>query len=203
MYLRKLLLKCFDCIFPPHDTTLRVRNITPEKMRTLYALHTMDEVRTLSSYQDHDIRALVHEAKFYGNTEAHGLLNVLFKTYLDATNVTVDLIIPIPLSSTRMRERGYNQVLAILNGGSKKYMVPILTDVLIRTRDTRPQTELGRAERLLNMRDAFGVAHGEKITGKHILLIDDVTTTGTTLKTAKAELEKYSPASITMVAFTH
>jgi ComF family protein len=162
-----------------------------------------DTIFFLSHYADKSIRALIHEAKFHGNARANTLLNILVVKYLEKHVGKFDLIIPIPLSRARMRARGYNQVLEIINSGAEKLHIPIETTVLVRERDTCPQSELSRSERLTNLHDAFNVVHGEKIKGAHILLIDDVSTTGTTLKTAKAMLLPFKPASITLLAIAH
>ena len=72
-----------------------------------------------------------------------------------------------------------------------------------RVRDTRPQTELARNERISNMRKAFIIKQPQQIVGKHIVLLDDVTTTGATLHAAKAALLLHHPASVTCIALAH
>ena len=157
----------------------------------------------LSEYKNKNVQALIHEAKFHHNTKAWAHLHMLLAMHFSKISEPVDYIIPIPLSRARMRARGYNQVSEILKAHPTENKYPILEEVLVRTRHTKPQTELKRNERLTNMHDAFSVVHGERIMGKHILLVDDVTTTGSTLKAAKATLLPYSPASVTCLAFAH
>lgn len=198
-----LFLKFVDLVFPKTPDARIVDTLAHEEVVGLFLPRNTLEVYGLSSYTDPRVRALIHEAKFYGNRKAFATLNTLFSLYLARHTHPVDIIIPIPLSRARLRARGYNQVLEILRTGMNTNAPPIVTDILYRSRDTRPQTELTRAERLTNMRDAFGVAHGELLAGKHILLIDDVTTTGATLRAAKAALLPHSPASITCVALAH
>ena len=199
----ELLITCVDCIFPPKDTTLRVRSLTSYDIKHLYTFAQINDTDTLSTYTHKNTRALIHEAKFRKNKKAFALLNTLLEIYLKQTTHQIDMIIPIPLSRARMRARGYNQVYEILRAGNIPMHIPIEQNVLTRVRDTRPQTELPRSERLRNMHDAFGVVHSEKIIDKHILLLDDVVTTGTTLKTAKATLLPYHPASVTCLALAH
>lgn len=203
MELQQLFSTVFDCVFPPSEEARVVRELTHTDIAKLYMLRTTDGVRSLAPYGNSTIQALVHEAKFHHNRNAWVLLHTLFTTYYAQFEKPIDYLIPIPLSPARMRARGYNQVLEILNAGSRDMHPPVLSDVLIRIRNTRPQTELARKERLVNMHEAWDVVHGERITGKHVLLIDDVTTTGTTLNTAKAALLPHSPASITCVALAH
>lgn len=203
MNLRYPLLKLFDCLFPPNDEDLCVREIAEKDMVRLYTPHHIDSIQALSLYQNRKVRALIHEAKFNHNTRAWKLLNILLRLHLSYRKEPIDFIIPIPLSRTRMRTRGYNQVYEIINAYHAPDSIPIRNDILMRTRHTKPQTELPRTARLTNVLDAFQCTNSEHINGKHILLIDDVTTTGATLNAAKTELLSHSPASITCIAIAH
>ena len=78
-----------------------------------------------------------------------------------------------------------------------------MPNLLKRTRDTRPQTDLSYAERLTNLHDAFVVTNASAITNKRILIIDDVMTTGTTLTEAHDTLLFHNPKSITLLALAH
>lgn len=199
--MHRFFIWVLDFIFPPSADALRVRSITENAVRAKYTHRTMRGIAHISAFTDPYIRALIHEAKFHGNSNAHRLLCILVCMYIQRNRVSYDVLMPIPLSPARMRTRGYNQVLETLRAGDLP--VPIDTDTLIRTRDTRPQTELSKMARLGNVRDAFGVAHPERITNKRILLIDDVTTTGSTLHAAKTALLPHKPASITLLAIAH
>lgn len=199
--MRDLFALCIDFIFPPSEDALLVRALTQDDMTRLFQVQHVGDATALSEYAESGVRALIHEAKFHGNTHAFRLLNVLVRTFLEQHEKQIDAIIPVPLSRGRMRARGFNQVAEILR--AQNIEVPVETSVLIRTRDTRPQTELERSERLMNVRDAFGVTHAERIRGKHILLIDDVVTTGATLSAAKAALLRCNPASIICLALAH
>jgi ComF family protein len=97
--------------------------------------------------------------------------------------IDVDLVLPVPLSPSRHRERGYNQseliALAVKRLGHLPAPSP---DSLTRVRDTRPQVGLPAAERLRNLRGAFRCEAPELVAGRRCLLIDDVMTTGATLE---------------------
>ncbi len=203
MNLRYPLLKLFDCLFPPNDENLCVREIAEKDMMRLYTPHYINSIQALSLYQNRKVRALIHEAKFNHNTRAWKLLNVLIRLHFSYIKEPIDFIIPIPLSKKRMRTRGYNQVYEILTAYHTPDSIPIENSILIRSRHTKPQTELARTARLTNMLDAFQCTNSEHVYGKHILLIDDVTTTGATLNAAKAALLPHSPASITCIAIAH
>lgn len=93
---------------------------------------------------------------------------------------TIDLLIPVPLHPRRERQRGYNQSELLCRGIAKTLKKPIVTDVLIRTVDTESQTHKSAEERRENVKGVFQVRKSEKIANKHILLVDDVITTGST-----------------------
>ncbi|MEO1815062.1 MAG: double zinc ribbon domain-containing protein [Acetobacterium sp.] len=114
----------------------------------------------------------------------------------------VDLIIPVPLHPHRLEERGYNQSEKIAEGiqqglSQKHSRVPaIVTDILIRSRDTPHQIGQGREERLCNLTGAFNVETIEYIQNKTVLLVDDVLTTGATLAETSATLLEAGAAQV-------
>lgn len=112
----------------------------------------------------------------------------------------IDLIIPLPLASQRERFRGYNQSLMIARGVSEATKLPIMTDVIIRKKFVSSQTQKDRWTRLDNVESVFELTHGEAIHGKHILLIDDVVTTGATICSCGEELAKAGEIKISVLA---
>ncbi|MCF0202214.1 MAG: ComF family protein [Bacteroidaceae bacterium] len=93
----------------------------------------------------------------------------------------VDTIVPVPLTRSRKRQRGYNQAEEIAKGIASVTGLPIDTDSVKRTRYNGSQTMLKGAERWENVRGCFKCVHPERLRGKHILLVDDVVTTGATM----------------------
>ena len=94
----------------------------------------------------------------------------------------VDLIVPVPLSRKKERQRGYNQSAWIARGIAEATGLPVDTQSVVRTVSNPSQTSLDEHQRQENVRNIFGVAHPERLEGRHILLVDDVITTGATMK---------------------
>jgi ComF family protein len=110
----------------------------------------------------------------------------------------IDLIIPIPIKGAKINSRGYNQSEVIAMGMQQVWHRPILNDVLLKRTWSNSQTRKNRAARLQQVPDLFVLNHPNSIKGKHILLVDDVLTTGATLEAAVASLLAGSPASVSI-----
>ena len=95
-------------------------------------------------------------------------------------NDPADLAVPIPLHPVRQRERTFNQAEMLAEALARELVLPCRNDLLLRTQPTRPQAELTREERFLNVRAAFALNADPSIRGQRILLVDDVLTTGST-----------------------
>lgn len=107
----------------------------------------------------------------------------------------IDLIVPVPLSSARIRQRGYNQSVLLAEGIRQETGIPVETEVVTRTANNPTQTHLNDIERWENVKGIFKATPKavQKLNGKHILLIDDVTTTGATLTSCALAIKKAVP----------
>ncbi len=94
------------------------------------------------------------------------------------------LVVPIPLSVQRLRERGFNQSEVIAKEVSKEFGLQLATNILVRTKATQAQAKLSRGERVENLKDAFSVKDQKSIQNRQILLVDDICTTGSTFISA-------------------
>jgi len=94
----------------------------------------------------------------------------------------IDIIIPVPLDPARERHRGYNQSLCIAEGLASSRDLPVRSDILCRTGKSSSQTKRGRYERWENVEGLFTVRKPEIISSRHLLLVDDVITTGSTIE---------------------
>jgi competence protein ComFC len=96
------------------------------------------------------------------------------------------VLVPVPLSKKKLKWRGFNQAEEIAKELANFFKIPLISDCLIKVRETKDQVELSEKERRENVKGVFFVKEGERIVGKNILLIDDVFTTGATMEeTAK------------------
>ncbi len=107
-----------------------------------------------------------------------------------------DLIVPIPMRRKRLSERGFNQAVVISQDLSRFTGIPLQRSALEKTRDTLPQVGLSRSERLTNLAGSFGVTRPSMISRLRILLIDDVSTTGSTIREASRTLINAGAGSV-------
>lgn len=203
-HLQQILTLIEDVCFPPSNEMRTVRALTELDVAALYTPHQKGSVTSLTQFAHPSVRALIHEAKYHTSTHAQMLLAHILLQYLTEHGAPENAFwIPIPLSPSRFRSRGYNQVEKVLRALPRDIQPEIRTDILVRTRDTRPQVELPRTERLTNMTGAFTTLRGEAVYGKHIIILDDVCTTGATLSAAEAALRVHNPQSVTLLALAH
>jgi ComF family protein len=148
-------------------------------------------------------RLAIHALKYQGQRPVARALGDMLARYLQGWANEVDLIVPVPLDRQRQRERGFNQAALLARRCASQLRLPYLPKALIRQRSTRPQVGLSRQERRENVLHAFAPGRqAQQIAGKHVVLIDDVLTTGSTLNAAAAALASLHPNSVVGVAVT-
>lgn len=201
-----------DAIVPPRARTANIRSMSAEDIPPSPTVHELLGVRitTLMDYKERGVRDLIQSLKYDGGGKAAHLLASVVAEYLteeiagDATFSTKRVIlIPLPLHAARKRERGFNQIEAVLErlpqefrDGTRSHLS---RELLVRTRATKPQTRLPRNERLSNVAGAFSIQDGADVSKAHVYLIDDVTTTGATLANAATPLRK-AGATVSLIA---
>jgi len=107
-----------------------------------------------------------------------------------------DLLVPVPLHVRRERERGFNQALLLAARVGRAWRVPVRSDVLVRTVPTVSQTDLSAEARRANVRRAFALRRPELVAGRHVLLVDDIYTTGSTVGECARCLEDGGAATV-------
>ncbi len=114
-----------------------------------------------------------------------------------------DVIIPIPLHPAKKKKRGYNQSEWIAMGMSDKMRIPVDTKVLKRHVNSKSQTKKNRVERWENVRSAFNVKVPDQLSIKHILLIDDVITTGATIEACASQLIEHLGIKVSIASLAY
>lgn len=144
------------------------------------------------------LQELIHRFKYGGRVQLGHPLGLLAASALASfcAEAAPDLVIPVPLHKKRLRERGYNQSQLIGNVLRKKLALRQEVGNLCRVRWTEPQTTLDAKDRVDNVRGAFAVCDAKRLKGKRVLLVDDVLTTGSTMRACAEALHEAEVAAI-------
>lgn len=150
--------------------------------------------------QETKVQRLIHHLKYKDQTSVGLKLGRMIGTRLltSAAYKNITMVIPVPLHPKKERERGYNQSKYIADGIAEMIQAPVCTTLLIRASHTSSQTNKGRYKRFQNMQMVFQVTHTNTLQDQHILLVDDVMTTGATLEACCLELQKCNPLKISI-----
>ena len=130
-----------------------------------------------------DVRQVLYELKYYGNKEFGKMLGMCMAHEIQSSDFFygIDGIIPVPLHPERLRQRGYNQSEWLAKGISEVTGIPVLNNVVERIQFTKSQTHKSHLDRWESVKGQFRCVDKKVLLGKHILLVDDVMTTGATL----------------------
>jgi ComF family protein len=130
------------------------------------------------------MQRLMHQFKYKGQRELGLYLGEQMGNSFMQTNrfSSVDALIPLPLFMVKERARGYNQAAVLCEGIAAVFQKPVFAQNVIRTAHTESQTQKNRIDRWQNIEGHFNVTDPERLAGKHLLLVDDVVTTGATLE---------------------
>lgn len=143
------------------------------------------------------LASAVRRLKYGDRPDLAGPLGALLAATADAADLRADLVVPVPLHPRKLRERGYNQSALLAASVARTVRAPLVARGLVRTRDTAPQASLSKRRRRDNIAGAFRVRSPADVHGKRILLMDDVATTGATLRACAESLLAAGAASVT------
>jgi ComF family protein len=145
---------------------------------------------------DEVIREAIHQLKYYNLKAISFCLAELLADYLQLNPLPGEAIVPVPLHPRRLRERGYNQSSLLARELGKLTNLPVIEDCLIRVKEAQPQVKASNVEeRRRNVIHAF-MCQNEKVSGKQIILIDDVCTSGATLESCASALKSKGATSV-------
>lgn len=159
--------RCGDCLQDPPD---------------------FDRLHAAGLYEG-SLHDLVVRLKYQGEERLAVFLGRQISLALEAYE-DFDLIVPIPLHVDRLRERGFNQAVLLARNLGRMKKIPVTTEALKKIRPTPPQMTLKKEERRKNLRGVFEVPDERRVRGRSILLVDDVATTGETLREASRVLKE-------------
>lgn len=145
-----------------------------------------DDIFFILKYRDL-IRSKMIDFKFNDKPYLYHMFCEIFeksKFGCDFAN-NYDIIIPVPMYKSKKSKRGYNQSELLARGISKNLEIPVCIDSLIKQKNTLMQSSLGKEDRAENVKNAYKIINLEKIRNKNVLLIDDIYTTGATIKECK------------------
>lgn len=151
-------------------------------------------------YEGH-CRDLVHAFKYHHKTHLRRPLALLAADALRDFVATCapEVVVPVPLHVRRLRERGFNQAVLLGEIWAREWGLPLQRSVLRRIRWTEPQINLAAAQRRDNVRGAFDVRDANIVEGRRILLVDDVYTTGSTVKECAGVLKAAGAEEVVVV----
>ena len=161
----------------------------------LKSLPAWDEARSPLTYA-YPVDRLVQRFKFDGDLPIGRLLAGLLADYLAAGSERPDCIVPVPLHPARLKERGFNQAVELARPIGRRLKIPVRLDLCERVRATDVQSKLDAVERKKNLRGAFAVKGS--VDGKHIAILDDVVTTGTTVESLTQALKDAGAKEVRM-----
>ncbi|MEN8122897.1 MAG: ComF family protein [Bacteroidota bacterium] len=151
------------------------------------------------------LQNLLHHIKYHNKKELAFELGKYLGTELSSVENfnECDMIIPVPLHPVKKKKRGYNQSEWIANGLSEKLAIPVNNNILIRHINSKSQTKKNREERWENVRSAFSIKTPENNQPKHVLLVDDVITTGATIEACASLLIEYLNVKVSIASLAY
>lgn len=163
----------------------------------------LEKATALFYYEPHaETVQILYEMKYKSHPEIGVVMGRMMAKELMKSGLfeDIDALVPVPLAKKREHERGYNQSLELAKGVSEVTQLPIANQVVRRTKFVDSQTHRGRWERNENVEGVFELVDGDSLSGKHVLLIDDVVTTGATIIACAQEMQKASNVRISVLA---
>ena len=199
-------LLCPKCAYELPETNFFELNNNPVE-KTFWGRITVEAAASGFYFTKNSVlQKLMIELKYRNNKDAGIYLGKMVGKMMkeNAAYNSINALVPLPLNPKKEIKRGYNQAKVICDGIASVLNKPILEKAIVRVHFTETQTKQDRVHRWQNMQNVFAVIDEKAIEGQHILLVDDVITTGATLEACGKEILKVtgSKLSIASVAYT-
>jgi ComF family protein len=194
---------CFTCIteMPTTNFEQHADNLVSDLFTGRIAL--LHACSYVFFSKDSLVQHLIHNFKYKANKElGHAMGSMMGHAILQANwPQKVDAIIPIPLNKIKQQKRGFNQAEILANGIAAVLEKPVETVAILRNKHTETQTRKTRADRWSNVAEVFDITDTNSLINKHVLLVDDVVTTGATLEACGKELLKINGLKLSIATF--
>ncbi len=151
------------------------------------------------------VQRLLHQLKYRGQEEIGEVLGKWMGNSLqeNAAFIDIDVVVPVPLHKSKLSQRGYNQVTEFSNALANALQVVVAETALQKNKAVGTQTKKNRKDRWEAMRQLYAIRNAEAIKGKHVLLVDDVVTTGATLEACADLLLKNGARAVSVAAIAY
>jgi ComF family protein len=183
---------CLKCLYqlPKTNNFREVGNSTETLLAGRFSFERAASFCTFS--KEGIFQSIIHHIKYKHKEKLGIAMGRLFGQDLKGSDFIcpINLIIPVPLHPKKQKERGYNQSERIAEGISEVTSIPVSRGNLVRTVYNPTQTKLNKTQRWENVENIFEVITPEEFSGKHVLLVDDIVTTGSTLEACAMALSK-------------
>lgn len=183
-------LLCLHCLSSLPETNFHVHGNNPIEKKFWGRMPVVHATAQYYFTKESMIQHLMHSFKYKGNKELGIYLGRWMGHAFTSSNRfnDIDAIIPLPLHPSKEHRRGFNQAAVLCEGISSVLNKPVLKNIVLKTESTESQTKKNRIERWQNIEGKFELKNAKAIVGKHVLLIDDVITTGATLEACGQEI---------------
>lgn len=206
MLIKKLFFSCISVLFPSVCLSCR-RHLVPYPFLlcsscreailkaatpSSASLSSLRQIWSCGIYEG-PLKVCIKNFKYQGRINLLKEFEELVHDFSRKNNVSpdeFDLIVPVPLHPAKRFRRGYNQSELISKVLSKEFSRPVFSRALLKTKNTLPQTGLSKKMRKQNLKNSFVACDKARLSGKSILLVDDIMTTGTTLEACAKELKR-------------
>jgi len=195
---------CPSCILKLPRTNFHLSPLDNPMARLFWGIIPVECVTAYTYYAPgSEMARAVYDLKYHDRPDIGVTLGRLIATELQSTGFFdgIDLIVPVPLAWRRERQRGYNQSRLLAQGVGEVTRLTVSDCAVRRTVFHGSQTELSRWDRQQNVKDVFRLRNADSLRGRHVLLIDDIVTTGATVSACARELLKVDGVRISILAF--
>ncbi len=196
---------CIHCISDlPVTNFCKLKNNSVES--SFYGRILIEEATSLFYFHKKGkVQKLIHQLKYKGNQQIGAILGDWLGENMMLSNRFNDLdcIIAVPLHPRKLQKRGFNQVTTFGQSLANKLEIPIVENVLVKISSSQTQTKKNRFDRSMHMNEKFELVDNEILKNKHVLLIDDIITTGATLEACSIQLQQTDNIKISIATMAY